>query len=325
LRARVLITLLAYFAASSVILVSGSFFVVSVADLNLIPATVSLVLLIPLYMWYRSHRRRTKLSRRIRKKGKRAILFAILLLFALAMVVRIPSVLLLNMAYEKTPVIFLVVLAIVFLEETDLSLFGFKTERFGRALLLGLVYYLLFEFSSALLYGSLIYSYTGEMIIAGYDPVPFLLTMPFMTFCVGISEEGLFRGYMQTHLREVFSRRKSNLIQASLFGLWHFIWHIHPFNLFGMLAHIISTFVIGLLFGYFYSESNNLTPLVLTHGLIDSFPEGYILNKTALESMQNLSLLTQILIQIIPYAIAIFVAFALTRYMIKRLLGENHT
>lgn len=316
-------TLLAYFAASSIILVSGSFFVVGVEDVNLIPAMISIILLIPLYMWYRSYRQRTRRSRRIRKRGKGAILFVILFLFALAMVVRIPSVLLLNMAYEKAPVIFLVVLTIVLLEETDLSTFGFKTKKFGRALLLGLVYYLLLEFSSALTYGILVYASTGQVIIAGYDPVPFVLTMPFMTLCVGISEEGLFRGYMQTHLREVLSRRKAILIQAFLFGQWHFVWHVFPFSAFGMLMHITSTFVIGLLFGYFYNESNNLTPLVLTHGLIDSFPLGYILNEEALESLQNLLLPTQILIQVIPYIISIFVAFASTRYLIKRLLSET--
>lgn len=323
MRDRVFKTLLAYFATSSMILASGLFLVLSVADVNLIPATVSVVLLIPLYMWYRGYRQSTKLSQQIRKRGKSAILSLILLLFALAMVVRIPSVLLLNMAYEKTPIILLVVLTIVFLEETDPSIFGFKTERFGRALLLGLVYYLLFEFSSALTSVILVYAYTGQMMIAGYDSVHFVLTMPFMTLCVGVSEEGLFRGYMQTHLREVFSRREAILIQASLFGLWHFVWHILPFNVLGMLMHIISSFVVGLLFGYFYSESNNLTPLVLTHGLIDSFPVGYILNERALESLQSLLFPTQILIQVIPYVITIFVAFASTRYLIKRLLGES--
>jgi len=130
LRDRVFKTLLAYFATSSIILASGSFLVVNVASVNLIPATISIILLIPLYMWYRSYRQRTKLSQRIRKRGKGAILFVILLLFALAMVVRIPSVLLLNMAYEKTPVIFLVVLTIVFLEETD------KRDVRGKGLIL---------------------------------------------------------------------------------------------------------------------------------------------------------------------------------------------
>jgi len=323
LKDRLFKTLLTYFATSSIILVSGLFLVVDVEDVNLIPATVSVLLLIPFYLWYRRYRQRTELSQHIRKRGKSTILFVILFLFALAMVVRIPSVLLLNMAYEKTPVIFLVVLTIVLLEETDLSVFGFKTKRFGRALLLGLVYYLLLEFSSALTYGILVYASTGQIIIAGYDPVPFLLTMPFMTLCVGISEEGLFRGYMQTHLREVFSRRKTILIQAFLFGLWHFVWHIFPFNLFGMSMHIASTFVFGLLFGYFYSESNNLTPLVLTHGLVDSFPLGYVLNEEALKSMQNLLLPTQILIQTIPYIISVLVAFASTRYLIRRLLSET--
>lgn len=317
--------LIVYFATSSIILASGWLHVVNVADVNLIPASVSLFLLVPIYVWYRNYRQRTKLSQKIYERRKRAILVAILLLFAAAMLIRIPSVLLLNMVYEKTPVIFLVILTIVFLEGTDPSVFGFKTKRFSRALLLGLIYYLIYEFSIALMYGVLTYAYTGQAIIVGYDPVPFVLTMPFMTFCVGISEEGLFRGYMQTHLRQVYSRRKANLIQAIPFGLWHFVWHVFPLDVFGMLFHITNTFVIGLLFGYFYSESNNLTPLILTHGLIDSFPQGFIPNESALESLQTLPLTTQLLIQLAPFAVSIIITFVSTRFLIRTVLGYSTT
>jgi len=77
---------------------------------------------------------------------------------------------------------------------------------------------------------------------------------------------------MQTDLNQAYSRRKAILFQAGLFGLWHFVWHILPLDLFSMVSHVITSFVIGLLFGYFYSESRNLVPLILAHVYLIAFP-----------------------------------------------------
>jgi membrane protease YdiL (CAAX protease family) len=322
---RVVKTLVVYVATSARIFASSWLGYIGVAGVNLIPATVSLVLLVPLYLWYRNHRQRTALSAQIREQGKQAILLAVLLLFAVALLIRIPSVLLLNMAYEKTPVIFLVVLTMVLVEGTKLSVFGFQTRKFDRALLLGLIYYSIYEVSFSAVGGVLVYASTGQSAIGGYDPTPFVLTMPFMTFCVGISEEGLFRGYMQTHLNQVYSGRKANLIQAALFGLWHFVWHVRPLDAPGMLFHILYTFLIGLLFGYFYNKSHSLIPLILAHGLIDSVTQGVILNEGALGLLQTSPLVTQLAIQLIPVAVSITATFAVTRLLISKVLGNTQS
>ncbi len=107
-----------------------------------------------------------------------------------------------------------------------------------------------------------------------YDFTLFLLAMPFMTLCVGISEEGLFRGYMQTHFQKLYTPTKAIIIQAVFFGVWHFVWNLSPFDPFGMAMYVATTFFIGLIFGYFYSKSKNLVPLILTHGLWNSVLSG---------------------------------------------------
>ena len=132
--------------------------------------------------------------------------------------------------------------------------------------------------------------------------------MTFMTFSVGIGEEGLFRGFMQSLLQKFYSVRFAIFVQSLLFGVWHFVWHISPLDVFGMLMHILSSFVIGVLFGYFYSIAENLTPLILVHGLIDSFPSGY-----KFASLENLSASEAFMIWGLPYILSITLMFILTR------------
>lgn len=313
--------LFVYFLVSVLVLVSNLVSLGAVAGIAPLPSLLSVLLLIPLWAWHKRRVQKTSLSKQIQDEPKGIVLSWILALFLLALVVRIPSVMLFGMAYEKTPLIYLVVLSIVVLMKNDASLFGFKTEKFGRALLLGALYYAILGLLPYVLMGVAFYVLEGQLLIEGFNPLPFLFTVPFMTFCVGISEEGLFRGYMQTRLGRVYSQRRAIFLQALLFGLWHFVWHVSPLDFLGMLMHVGSSFMVGLLFGYFYGISGNLTPIVLTHGLIDSFPRGFVPNQIAYTTLQSMPFSTQLLILLIPYAISFAVAFASTRFLIKITLG----
>jgi membrane protease YdiL (CAAX protease family) len=172
--------------------------------------------------------------------------------------------------YEKTPLIYLLVLTILAMEETDLSTFGFRTDNMGKSLLQGVALFALLGGAAAAIYYGVIYGIIGEMPIQGFYLAQCLLQIPFMTLCVGISEEGLFRGYMQTHLEKIYGGGKAILFQAVLFGFWHFVWDLTPFSLVGMTYYISQTFFFGLLFGYVYSKTRNLVPVVLAHGLWNS-------------------------------------------------------
>ncbi len=247
-----------------------------IESIELAPMIISLVLLIPLSIWYTQAR--THSAEPDSKIERTAILSESIVLFSLAMIVRIPCVLLLGMSFEKTPLIYLLALTVVLIKTEDLGSFGFKTRKRWSSLINGFVYYLLY---AALTFSSLlvsVYLVTGHLLIVGYDPLPSLIVFPFMTFCVGVSEEGLFRGFIQTRLSTAYSKRQALWVQAILFGIWHFVWHVAPFDPLGMGVHILSSLAFGLVFGRFFEISGNLTPLILTHGLVDTVDYGAIFN-----------------------------------------------
>ncbi len=191
--------------------------------------------------------------------------------------------------------------------------------------MLGLVYYVIFGLLPYILLGAAFFVLEGQMLVKSFNLVSFLFVLPFMTFGVGISEEGLFRGYMQTRLSQVYSTRTAILLQAFLFGLWHFIWHVSPLNWLGMLTHVGSTFMVGLLFGYFYGAYSNLTPLVLTHGLVNSVPYGFVESQSAFTTLRNLPLPSQVLLFLFPYALSFAVTFVLTMFLIRAIMRRKES
>jgi membrane protease YdiL (CAAX protease family) len=306
--------ILAYFAVALIILLSG--YVLSRE--SEIPILISLLSLIPLYLWKKNYEKKLELSKEINGRSKGSILFWVFALFILALLVRIPSVLSFNMPYEKAPLIYLLTLTIIVIERTDVSAFGFKTKRIWKAVLYGIVFYIILGGMTLFILYLLIYLLTNQTPVLFYDISLFLLSMPFQTLLVGISEEGLFRGYIQMHLQKFYAF-KAVLVQAVLFGFWHFVWNLSPFDPLRMAQYITTTFFIGLLFGYFYSKAKNLVPLVLTHGLWNSFPIGIVENRAALELLEQTSILNQILMWALPYAIAAIMAFFFIKFLVKEI------
>jgi len=296
-------------AVSILVFLSGFIQVAKVSDLNVFPAVFSLVLLIPLFLWYRRYKRRVELSLTV-EVDRDFVWAEVLGLFLFAMAIRIPMVLVLGMSYEKTAVVYMVVLTIALVKRNSLCAYGFRTQRFARSLTVGLAYFLAFAVPLFATSFGLVYIFTGKHLLTGYDPFPDLFVFPFMTFCVGVSEEGLFRGFMQTRLVRVYSRRRALLAQALLFGLWHFVWHVSPFNPVGMIFHVFVTFVFGLVFGYFYQESGNLVPLILAHGLVDSVGTGAIVNP----ELEQAEILVQSL-QAPAFAVAMIILGLCTKFL----------
>ena len=300
---------LTYFSVASMIFATAYFFPRN------IPASVflSILLLFPIFLWHRNWRGKKKLSKEINGRDKRRVIFWVLTIFSLAMLVRIPSALLFGMPYEKTPLIYLTILTIVIVEKTDVSAFGFKTKNFGKSLLYGLVFFALLYGLALLISNILVYAFTYQLPVQTFDFMPVLSAMPFMTLCVGISEEGLFRGYTQTHLEKFYSKREAVFIQAVLFGVWHFVWNLSPFDPLGMARYVGNTFFIGLMFGYMYSKSRNLVPLMFAHGLWNSVPEGIVTSVAALE-MSN-----QMLLWTLPYLVSAMFMFFFIKYLVKEI------
>lgn len=315
----VLNVLVVYFSVSALLLLSGFLFPSPNEFINSVPIVLSVFLLIPIFLWYKKYSMQTVLSQQLVGKNKRAVVFWILALFTLAMIVRFPSVLWFEIPYEKTPLVYLFTLTIVVVGKTDVSAFGLKTKGLGKALLFGLAYFAIFSFLPGLILYLLTYASLDQLIIQSYDFSSFILVMPFMILCVGISEEGLFRGYIQNYLERFYSQRRANLLQALLFGFWHIVWYVSIPDFFGMFGYIMTTFIFGLFFGYFYSKARNIAPLVIAHGLHNSFFRGIEMNQTALEIIGNLPLVSQILIWLVPYILSSILTFVFIKYLVREL------
>lgn len=311
----VLLILLVYFTAASLLFASDWLSPETpIQGEKIVPIMFSVVLLIPLLVWYLSFRKRAALSQEMRKEEKNSIWFGILALFFLAMIVRLPSILLFGNVYEKTPLIYLTVLTVLLVKKEKLGLYGFRTERFGRALSVGLVYYLAYGLAGFFVLNAMTFAFAGQAFYVDFNLMTPLLVFPFMTFCVGISEEGLFRGFMQTRLDMAYSWKEAVFIQAVFFGLWHFAWHLSPLDFGGMALHVSSTFLFGLVFGYFYHISRNLTPLILAHGLVDSIPYGLITNPNiAPQESPFLSM------QLIAAAVALIALAVSTKFLANKI------
>ncbi len=102
--------------------------------------------------------------------------------------------------------------------------------------------------------------------------IEIVLTLFVTIFAIGLGEEILFRGYIQSILETKYSFNLSAIISAFLFGVLHF-WLTAPSrNLFHMVAILFSAFVIGITFSYAYKTSGyNLILPVAIHGFWDFF------------------------------------------------------
>ncbi|MDH5450876.1 MAG: CPBP family intramembrane metalloprotease [Candidatus Bathyarchaeota archaeon] len=315
----VLKSFLMYFVVTSVIFSSAYLFRQDSVLSVVVPIFLSIILLVPIYIWQRNYAEKEKLSEEVDGRERSIIVFWILILLILALIVRVPSVLLFGEPYEKTPLIYLIVLTMIVIEKTDVVAFGFKSQNIGKSFLSGLIFYLVFAGSMLSIQYSLVYAFTGHAMVESFDILFFLLAMPFHMLCVGISEEGLFRGYMQTHLEKVFTVRKAILIQAVLFGIWHFVWNLYPLNVWGMIEYVLSSLFWGLVVGYFYSKARSLVPVVLIHGLWNSVILGIITNETAFKALETTPILDQVAVMLLPSILSGILAFIFIKYLVKRL------
>jgi membrane protease YdiL (CAAX protease family) len=101
------------------------------------------------------------------------------------------------------------------------------------------------------------------------DTVRYLvLLLPLGWGTAAFGEELLFRGFFNTRLIRLFGRGRLAVVfaafgQAALFGLVH--WYLGPLG-------VLNAFAIGLVSAAVYSlNGRNLWPLIIAHGLVDTF------------------------------------------------------
>jgi membrane protease YdiL (CAAX protease family) len=230
----------------------------------------TLIVLIPLYLWYR-RAARTKPLREFRGESLWPALGLSLLLFALPMAVRVLHNLYFESLDEKVSLAFLVLLTVVLGEGYAPSSFGFSSQKLPRHLALGLFLYIVFGFVTTLGFTAVA---VGVNPFKDYDLPYFLLYLPSQLFAVALAEEALFRGYIQTKMGSVMGPTKAIFFQAILFGLWHTVGWIAPLNLGGMAFHFASGFLFGVVQGAYFRHTRNLAGPVLLHGLTNAVSGG---------------------------------------------------
>lgn len=101
---------------------------------------------------------------------------------------------------------------------------------------------------------------------------PIILTLFVTILAIGLGEEILFRGYLQTILETRYSFPVSALVSAFLFGLLHFLLWTPTGKIENMVAILFSAGVIGITFSYVFKTTKyNLILPVSIHGFWDFF------------------------------------------------------
>jgi len=84
-------------------------------------------------------------------------------------------------------------------------------------------------------------------------------TIILISVMAGVSEELLFRGVIQSYLTSATSPLFGVVISACLFGVMHFYNRLY----------IILTFIVGLLIGWLYYQTQSLLLVVVLHTVYD--------------------------------------------------------
>lgn len=99
-------------------------------------------------------------------------------------------------------------------------------------------------------------------------PELLLLLVPVMLFVVGPTEELLYRGVVQSRLREALAPAPAIVIASAIFAPAHIIALTGDVS--ARLTTIVILFFPSLVFGVLYEYAENLVVPILTHGIYNS-------------------------------------------------------
>ena len=129
--------------------------------------------------------------------------------------------------------------------------------------------YLPFSILAGLIFAEAEYSIIQTSpLIPDLSPVNLLLLTIIMIFVVGLTEEFIFRGIIQTRLEESLGPAGGILLASLLFGIMH--------SSYGTPYEMAYTFLAGGVLGYFFYRTKSLSLVVMIHGFINIFLFGLI-------------------------------------------------
>ncbi len=164
---------------------------------------------------------------------------------------------LLNVANVVT--IILVVATVLWFYREPLSSLGFTTKKVPRALLFGVVGFVV-AFIAAAAVGYPIEQQFGvdptQQALSQTATEPGLLPIVFLSGAIiaPIAEEIVFRGYMYKAFRDRFKPAYAIPLSAALFSIIHLEWRA-----------ALSLFVIGIVLAYVYEKTGNLMAPITVH------------------------------------------------------------
>lgn len=108
-----------------------------------------------------------------------------------------------------------------------------------------------------------------------------IIAIVYFYLFVALSEEILFRGYIQSRLNSMFGRPKrffgvswgwGLVISSVLFGLWHLGWKLDMQE----WPHVLWTIFAGLGFGFVREKSESIITPALLHGIMNYGPQAIL-------------------------------------------------
>lgn len=252
----------------------------AVSSVPILPSFLSIIILIPLGWWLFFKRDNSDLKPYEKEKfGK--IMRISLFLYLIIMIFRQIILFYYKLPLEKTPLIFLITLQIVITEGYYLKDFGIHRKHFWRNIFMAISLFLLgliILLAEELLIFSIISPEIILPLIEYFSTVEIfwlaMLAFIFQLFCVGISEELFFRGYLFGKLDKSIGFLKSAILSSVIFAFFHLSWYLFPYYPFvdipGLFYRLAYTGLFGFIMCFIYKHSGSLVGPILLHGIFNT-------------------------------------------------------
>lgn len=109
------------------------------------------------------------------------------------------------------------------------------------------------------------------------NPSVALVLIPVSILIVGPAEELLYRGIIQTRLKDVFGTYSAVAVAAVLFAAVHFLAYLDPANIPGTLVTMVFLLLpLGMILGAVYEYTGNLIVPAVAHGVYNAITYGSV-------------------------------------------------
>lgn len=142
-------------------------------------------------------------------------------------------------------------------------------------------------------------------------------SLSWVTAFPSIFEEISWRGVMLVLFMKKYSAKKSILITALGFGLFHLINLLDGVDLYFVILQVIMGSALGFFYGYLVLRTNSLFPAMLFHFLVNMF-----IGSFTFYFQRYTSDGTKILYALVSYPIAVIILIILTKAFCKRWISE---